>query len=269
MAEQKKVYAKEKEDMVTEVEVTETEKMLEVAEETQESKEKEIARQSRARQESKKLDECVPKTALGRQVKAGEITSLEQIFASGRRIMEAEVVDALIPDLSNDFILIGQMHGKFGGGRRRIIRQTQKKTAEGNKPKFTALAIVGNKKGYVGIGIGKAKESLPAREKALRQAKLNLCQVKFGSGDWADTAGGTHSLPFKVTGKCGSVEVRLMPAPKGTGLVVDEEVKKLMSIAGYKDMRSKSSGQTRQKINFINACMQALKKTMTIGAVKE
>ncbi|MBS3065379.1 MAG: 30S ribosomal protein S5 [DPANN group archaeon] len=261
MAEQKKVYAKEKEDMVTEVEVTETEKMLEVAEETQESKEKEIARQSRARQESKKLDEWVPKTALGRQVKAGEITSLEQIFASGRRIMEAEVVDALIPDLSNDFILIGQMHGKFGGGRRRIIRQTQKKTAEGNKPKFTALAVVGNRNGYVGVGLGKAKESLPARDKALRAAKLSLMPIKRGSGDWSDAAGGEHSLPFKVEGKCGSIRLRLFPAPKGTGLVVDEELKKVLSLAGYKDMRSKSSGQTRQKINFIKACMQALGKT--------
>src|SRR3989344_4835991 len=227
MAEQKKVYAKEKEDMVTEVEVTETEKMLEVAEETQESKEKEIARQSRARQESKKLDEWVPKTALGRQVKAGEITSLEQIFASGRR----------------------------------IIRQTQKKTAEGNKPKFTALAVVGNRNGYVGVGLGKAKESLPARDKALRAAKLSLMPIKRGSGDWSDAAGGEHSLPFKVEGKCGSIRLRLFPAPKGTCLVVDEELKKVLSLAGYKDMRSKSSGQTRQKINFIKACMQALGKT--------
>ncbi len=263
-----KIYAEKKEDLGIEAESV-TKEMLEVAEENAEEIEKADRARAIAKSESRKLDGWTPKTDLGREVQAGKITSIDQIFASGRKIMEAEIVDALIPDLSDEFVLIGQMHGKFGGGRRRIIRQTQKKTAEGNKPKFTALAIVGNKKGYVGIGIGKAKESLPAREKALRQAKLNLCQVKFGSGDWADTAGGTHSLPFKVTGKCGSVEVRLMPAPKGTGLVVDEEVKKLMSIAGYKDMRSKSSGQTRQKINFINACMQALKKTMTIGAVKE
>lgn len=264
-----KIYAEAKEDLGVEAENTATIDMLAVAENQAEVDEKIDRDKAIAKYENKKLDEWKPKTALGRQVKAGEITSIDQIFASGRKIMEAEVVDALIPDLLDDFVLIGQMHGKFGGGRRRIIRQTQKKTAEGNKPKFTALAIVGNKKGYVGIGIGKAKESLPAREKALRQAKLNLTPVKFGSGDWADTFGGTHSLPFKVTGKCGSVKVRLMPAPKGTGLVVDEEVKKLLSLAGYKDVRSKSSGQTRQKINFISACMQALKKTMTIGALKE
>ena len=260
MAEQKKVYAVEKEDLGTEAESV-TKEMLEVAEVAAEVAGQVDRSKAIARSENRKLDGWKPKTNLGKEVKAGQITSIDQIFASGRKIMEAEIVDMLIPDMSEDFALIGQMHGKFGGGRRRIIRQTQKKTAEGNKPKFTALAIIGNRNGYVGMGIGKAKESLPAREKALRQAKLNLMPVRRGSGDWADAAGGTHSLPFKVTGKAGSVRVRLMPAPKGTGLVVDEEIKKLLSIAGYKDVRSKSSGQTRQKINFLKACVQALQKT--------
>src|SRR3989338_2389519 len=255
-----KIYAEKKEDLGIEAESV-TKEMLEVAEENAEEIEKADRARAIAKSESRKLDGWTPKTDLGREVQAGKITSIDQIFASGRKIMEAEIVDALIPDLSDEFVLIGQMHGKFGGGRRRIIRQTQKKTAEGNKPKFTALAVVGNRNGYVGVGLGKAKESLPARDKALRAAKLSLMPIKRGSGDWSDAAGGEHSLPFKVEGKCGSIRLRLFPAPKGTGLVVDEELKKVLSLAGYKDMRSKSSGQTRQKINFIKACMQALGKT--------
>ncbi len=54
-------------------------------------------------------------------------------------------------------------------GSRRVFRQTQKKTKEGNKPKFSTYAVVGNKDGYVGLGFGKAKETVPAREKAVQK----------------------------------------------------------------------------------------------------
>ena len=63
-------------------------------------------------------------------------------------------------------MLIGQARGKFGGGQRRIFKQTQKKTREGNKPHFTTTAVTGNKDGYIGMGAGKAKETVPARELA-------------------------------------------------------------------------------------------------------
>ena len=81
-----------------------------------------------------------------------------------------EIVDILLPNLETDLLLIGQSKGKFGGGQRRVFRQTQKKTREGNKPKFSTIAIAGNKDGYVGIGYGKSKETVPAREKAFRSA---------------------------------------------------------------------------------------------------
>lgn len=199
-----------------------------------------------------------PKTDLGKKVKSGEITSIKQVFEQGYKIREAEVVDKLLPGLKSDFILIGQSHGKFGGGKRRLIKQTQKKTAEGNKPVFTALAVIGNGDGYFGVGRGTAKESIPAKEKALREAKTNLIQVPRGCGSWKCGCGEPHSLPFKVEGKSGSVWVKLMPAPKGAGLVTEDEVKKILSAAGYKDVWSKSIGQTRKKINFINAVINAL-----------
>jgi small subunit ribosomal protein S5 len=200
------------------------------------------------------------KTELGKKIARREITSIGEVFAAGLKIKESVIVDALIPNLYTDFILIGQAHGKFGGGKRRLIKQTQKKTAEGNKPSFAALAIVGNMNGYVGIGIGKAKESIPAREEAMRNAKLNIMEVVRGCGSWKCGCGEPHSIPAQVESKSGSVEVKLLPAPKGTGLVCEPEIAKLLRAAGYTDIWTKAWGQTRRKINFVYAVFNALKK---------
>src|SRR3990167_6537283 len=116
-------------------------------------------------------DTWKPKTALGRAVKNKEITDIDQILESGRKILEPGIVDMLLPALEAEFLLVGQAKGKFGGGQRRVFRNTQKKTMEGNKPKFSALVVVGDRNGHVGIGLGGAKETVPSREKALRQAK--------------------------------------------------------------------------------------------------
>ena len=166
-----------------------------------------------------------------------------------------------IPNLESDYINIGQRKGKFGGGKRTIFRTTQKKTKDGNRPVFTVMAVVGNKDGYVGIGLGRAKETVPAREKAVRNAKLNLMQIARGNGSWESEVSEPNSIPFEVRGKSGSVEVRFMPAPPGTGLVIENELKKLFKLAGIQDVWSKSKGQARQKINLVNATMQALSKT--------
>ncbi|MBI4153967.1 30S ribosomal protein S5, partial [Candidatus Woesearchaeota archaeon] len=126
-----------------------------------------------------------PKTSLGRKVKDGEITHIDTILNNGWKILEPEIVDALLPNLRNDILAIGQSKGKFGGGKRSIWRQTQKKSKEGNKMSFTAMVIIGDKDGYVGLGTGKAKETVPAREKALRSAKLNVIKIRRGCGSWA------------------------------------------------------------------------------------
>jgi small subunit ribosomal protein S5 len=210
--------------------------------------------------ELSKLELWKPKTELGRQVKKKEITDLAQVLESGKRILEAEIVDLLAPNLETDFISIGQAKGKFGGGKRRIFRQTQKKTREGNKPMFSVMAVVGNRDGYVGIGHGRAKETMPAREKAVRNAKLNLIQISRGCGSWQCTCGEPHSVPFELKGKEASVEVKFKPAPKGTGLVIDDELKKIFRLAGIKDVWCKTRGQSCQKINFVSATMKAIKQ---------
>src|SRR3989344_9260672 len=100
-----------------------------------------------------------PTTELGRLVKEGKVTSIEQVFTGKYNIMESEIVDTLLPGLEEDLLLIGQAKGKFGGGQRRSFRQTQKKTREGNKIKFTTCAVIGNRNGYVGVGLGRSKET--------------------------------------------------------------------------------------------------------------
>jgi small subunit ribosomal protein S5 len=212
-----------------------------------------------AREEKEKLEAWVPKTELGREVRAGKIKNIEEIFESGRKIMESEIVDTLL-DLKVDLLDIGQAKGKFGGGKRRAWRQTQKKTEEGNVLTFTVMAVVGDGKGHVGIGCGRAAETLPAKEKAIRQAKLNIQKIKRGCGSFDDLSNDEHSIPFEVEGKCSSVRIKLMPAPHGTGLVAGNQVKKILKAVGIQNIYSKSYGSTCTTINTAKACMDALEK---------
>lgn len=205
------------------------------------------------------LDTWTPKTDLGRHVKNKEITSIDEILDRGGVILEPEIVDSLLK-LESDLLMIGQSKGKFGGGQRRIFRQTQKKTMEGNKPKFSTLAVVGDRNGHIGIGYGKSKDTVPAREKAIKAAKLNIFKIRRGSGSWESTTLEPHSIPFKVSGKCGSVTVTLLPAPKGKGLCIEKECQKVLQLAGIKDIWSQTSGQTKNKINHIIALERALKR---------
>jgi len=201
-----------------------------------------------------------PVTNLGKMVKEGKITDIDDVFNNGLNILEPEIVNALLPNLEEDLLLIGQAKGKFGGGQRRIFRQTQKKTCEGNRIKFMTCAVVGNKDGYVGIATGKSKETVPARDKAKRKARLNLIRIRRGCGSWETDAREPNSIPFAVEGKCGSVKIKLMPAPIGKGLCIERECAKILALAGIKDIWSKTIGQTKTKMNLISALMDALKK---------
>ena len=218
---------------------------------------------------TKLLDTWKPTTEIGRKVKSGEITDIDEVLQLNRKILEPEVIDVLLPMLESDYINIGQRKGKFGGGKRTIFRTTQKKTKDGNRPVFTVMAVVGNKNGYMGIGLGRSKETVPAREKAIRNAKLSILQIGRGNGSWESEIPEPNSIPFAVSGKSGSVEITLMPAPPGTGLVVENELKKIFRLSGIKDVWSKSKGQTRQKINLVNATIQALIKTTTLKLKEE
>ena len=217
---------------------------------------------SKAERKEIEKETWTPKTKLGLAAKERKSTDMSEILDKGLKIMEPEIVDILLPDLETDLLLIGQSKGKFGGGQRRVFRQTQKKTREGNKPSFSTMAVVGNKNGFVGMGIGKSKETVPARDKAIRNAKLNIIKIRRGSGAWESTGKESNSIPFMVTGKEGRCQITLMPAPKGVGLCVEKECAKMLRLAGISDIWSKTSGQTKTKVNLITACFNALKQLM-------
>jgi small subunit ribosomal protein S5 len=202
----------------------------------------------------------VPKTKLGKEVRSGKIKNINEILDSNKKILEPEIVDTLIT-VQSDLISMGQAKGKFGGGKRRAWRQTQRVTNEGGVLTFSAMAVVGDQNGHVGIGVGKSNETLPARDKATRKAKLNLIKVNRGCSAFDCSCDEPHSLPFEVSGKAGSVRITLIPAPQGTGLVVAKELKKVLKLAGIKDVYSKTEGKVRTTFNSVKACMDALEKT--------
>ncbi len=219
----------------------------------------------------KKFDERVvgwePKTRLGREVKDGKIRNIDEILKNNRKILESEIVDYLL-DLKSDLINIGQSKGKFGGGKRRVWRQTQRKTKEGNIPKFSTLAIVGDENGHVGMGLGKSKETLPAKEKAIRKAKLNIFRVERACSGFDCACSELHTVPYKVEGKGGSIRIILTPAAQGTGLVVAKELRKFLKLVGIKDVYSKTFGKKRTTFNMIKACADALKKSSNAGGTR-
>ncbi len=190
-----------------------------------------------------------PSTKLGRLVKEGKITSLDEIFAKGMPIMEESVVDHFLPELEEEVIDISLVQRMHKSGRR---------------VRFRATVVVGNKDGYIGIGKAKAKEVGPAIRKAITNAKLNITKVKQGCGSWECLCGTHHSIPYKVTGGSGSVRITLMPAPKGLGLVGSDVVKKILRIAGIKDIWVSTDGDSRTKVNAANATYNALRNISNV-----
>ncbi len=192
------------------------------------------------------LEEWVPKTRLGWMVKEGRIASIKEIFDSNMVIKEPEIVDYLLPDLKHEVV---------------DVNIVQKQTDAGRLTRFRVMVVVGNFDGYVGIGLGKAKQLRRAIDKAIREAKLNIIPVRRGCGSWECSCHEPHSVPFTVTGKAGSVRIKLIPAPKGTGLVAGDAAKVVLRYAGIQDVWTWTKGETRTTINFVAATYDALRNT--------
>ncbi len=193
--------------------------------------------------------EWKPRTRLGKMVKDGELTSIEEVFAQNQRIQDIQIVDNLVPDLEEMVI---------------DVKRVQRQTDAGRKTTFSAIAVVGNRNGIVGVGSGRDVGMGTAIRAAITDAKLNIIPVKRGSGTWEDSTTEQHSIPFSVSGRCASVRVTLLPAPRGTGLVCGENAKKVLRLAGIKDVWSRTSGDTRTKKNYAKATFEALKETYRI-----
>ena len=129
------------------------------------------------------------------------------------------------------------------------------------------MVAVGNEDGYVGVGVGKAKQIREAIEKAIVDAKLNIVPVRRGCGSWDCSCNEPHSVPFKVRGKCGSVVVELLPAPKGVGLVAADVAKVILRLAGIKDIWTRTFGRTRTTLNFAKAVWIALRNTYNVKGI--
>lgn len=206
-----------------------------------------------------------PKTKLGKKVANGQITDIEEALDSRYKIMEEEIVDQLV-DLEEEVILIGGTPGKGGGARRTVSKRTCRMHKSGARYSTKAMSVLGNRRNVVGLGDGRANDTRAAIEDANRDAKLNLIKVQRGNGSWEDKGEDNSSIPFKVTGKSGSVEVELKPAPRGTGLAASDEVKKLLELAGIKNIYVESRGQTRTRENLLKAAFNALEKLNTYSS---
>ncbi len=182
-------------------------------------------------------------------IQEGRISSMEEIFTEGQKIREPEIVDALLPDVQEEVI---------------NINLVQKQTDAGEKSQFKAIVAVGNRDGYLGLGSGKAKQVRTAIEKAAIDARLNITMVRRGCGSWECMCGKSHSLPFQVKGKCGGVEILLVPGPRGLGIVASEAAKVILGLAGVNDIWTRSFGSTRTVPSFACAVFDALRKTYSL-----
>ncbi len=200
------------------------------------------------------LDDWKPVTSLGKLVKEGQITSIEEVLRSNLVIKEKEILDMLIPNLKEEVI---------------DINMVQKQTDAGEQSRFKCSVVVGNADGFVGVYSSKNKEVGPGIRKAISKAKLSIIPVKRGCGSWECNCGGNHSVPFETSGKMGSVRVTLKPAPKGTGLACSDTAKLVLKLAGITDVWTVTSGNTKSRTNMAKAVFNALENMYKIMTVDD
>ena len=128
------------------------------------------------------------------------------------------------------------------------IMPVQKQTRAGQRTRFKAFVAIGDYNGHVGLGVKCSKEVATAIRGAIIMAKLSIVPVRRGF--WGTKLGKPHTVPCKVTGKCGSIWVRLIPAPRGTGIVSAPVPKKLLQMAGIEDCYTSAKGSTGTLGNF-------------------
>lgn len=195
--------------------------------------------------------EWVPKTRLGRLVREGQVTTFDEALRSGLPIKEPGIIDVLLPGLEDEVL---------------DINMVQRMTDSGRRVKFRTTVIIGNHDGYIGLGEGKNVQVGMAIKKGIDDAKLNIINVKRGCGSWECGCGQPHTVPYQVMGEAGSVRIFLIPAPRGLGIAAGDTAKKVMEMAGIKDVWTRTAGSTRTTLNFAKATYNALKNTVTVRA---
>lgn len=137
------------------------------------------------------------------------------------------------------------------------IGRVTKVTKGGRHFRFSAVVVVGDKKGKVGLGTGKSNEVPDAIKKASQAAAKNVVKVSIVED---------RTIPHEATGVCGASRVMLKPAAKGTGVKAGGPVRSVLEMAGVKDILSKSLGSST-KVNMAYATLEALKSQRTIEEV--
>ena len=215
-------------------------------------------RRGRGRRGDKKADEWTPVTKLGRLVKEDKIGCLEDIYLYSIPIKEYQIVEKFIKPVGQNVTEKEEMVNHLKDEVLKIM-PVQKQTTAGQRTRFKAFVAVGDFNGHLGLGVKCSKEVATAIRGAIILAKLSLIPVRRGY--WGGNFGAPHTIPCKVTGKCGSVRVRLIPAPRGTGIVAAGVAKKLLTFAGVDDCFTSACGKTRTLGNFAKAVYDALSKT--------
>jgi small subunit ribosomal protein S2e len=182
-------------------------------------------------------------------VKNKQITSLEQVFYFSLPIKEKGIIEFFVGNKLKDEVI--------------KIMPVQKQTRAGQRTRFKAFVIAGDYSGHIGLGVKSAKEVAGAIRGALNIAKISIIPAR--KGFWGEKIGSPHTVPMKVTGKCGSIRLRCIPAPKGTGIVAGKIPKKLLIMAGYDDVFTSSKGHTRTFGNFAKATFQAIYLTYSFA----
>ncbi|KAM7280697.1 hypothetical protein ACFE04_007831 [Oxalis oulophora] len=139
------------------------------------------------------------------------------------------------------------------------ITPVQKQTRAGQRTRFKAFVVVGDSNGHAGLGVKCSKEVATAIRGAIILAKLSVIPVRRGY--WGNKIGKPHTVPCKVTGKCGSVTVRMVPAPRGAGIVAARVPKKVLQMAGIDDVFTSSRGSTKTLGNFVKVDIMDLRSS--------
>ncbi len=137
------------------------------------------------------------------------------------------------------------------------VSRVSKKTKGGNKMGFSVLMVVGDKKGRVGVGLGKAKDVQAAVKKGVKKAKKRMISVPMQ---------GT-TIPFRIEAKLGAGVIMLKPAPKGSGVIAGGPVRAVVEAAGIRDISSKIMGSSNQA-SSVYATFEALKQIARIVELK-
>ncbi len=139
------------------------------------------------------------------------------------------------------------------------VKSVVKVTKGGRRRRYAATVVVGDRKGKVGLGIGKANEVPDAIKKAIQDANKKMITIPLIEG---------RTVPHEMIGTSGAARVIIKPAPAGTGIIAGGAVRAILELAGCRDVVSKSLG-ARTKINTATAALNALKSMKTVEQVAE